>query len=36
MGNYGNTLERWYQRSAIVLSPRKKTAGRGKAKRRLR
>jgi 2OG-Fe(II) oxygenase superfamily len=36
MGNYGNTLERWYHRAAIVLSPRKKTAGRGKAKRRLR
>jgi hypothetical protein len=36
MGNYGNTLERWYHRAAIVLSPRKKTAGRGKVKRRLR
>ncbi len=34
MGNYGNTLERWYHRAAIVLSPRKKPSGGRQSKRR--
>jgi hypothetical protein len=33
MGSYGNTLERWYHRAAVVLVPRKGAASRNTRKR---